>query len=370
VSARFVFASLLALTARAGDLPQGQLIEGVDCTADATQSYALYIPSLYRAAVPSAVVIAFDPGGRGRVPVERFQKAAEMYGYIVAGSNNSRNGSLERSVAAAQAMWRDVAARFTIDSKRIYSAGMSGGARVAMNLALGAAKPENIGGAKPESFFAGVIACSAGFPDATPRKTVPFAVFGTAGTEDFNYLEMRALDRELISPHRVVIFEGGHAWLSSDLAVEAIEWMEIQAMRSGRRAKDPALIDRVFAKRSASIGPGDYVASVALAADFEGLHDVVPIAESKAVRDAIKHDRELEQREERLSVELNTLAQGDLRALRTQLKDLKKRAGAPDDSPDRRMARRIVAGFSMGVRESGPSVNPELRKLVEELRKP
>ena len=121
-------------------------------------------------------------------------------------------------------MSADLDARFHIDEKRVYTAGLSGGARVAMMVALGTGK------------IAGVIASSAGWPDAVPRKSAPFAVFGTAGTDDFNYLEMRQLDRTLTTPHRVAIFDGGHTWLSSELAMEALEWMELQAMKSGLRA--------------------------------------------------------------------------------------------------------------------------------------
>ena len=60
-----------------------------------------------------------DPGGRGRTPVERYQAAAEKYGYIVAGSKNSRNGSWQASTDAVAAMTKDVAARFTVDAKRV-----------------------------------------------------------------------------------------------------------------------------------------------------------------------------------------------------------------------------------------------------------
>ena len=108
---------------------------------------------------------------------------------------------------------------------------------------------------------------------------MPFAVFGTAGTEDFNYLEMRFLDRALTTLHRSpTIFEGGHTWLSSELAVEAVEWMEIQAMKSGRRERDNALIENFFAKRSveASSQSGDKetcLALSALVAHFSGLKD-------------------------------------------------------------------------------------------------
>ena len=50
--------------------------------------------------------------------------------------------------------------------------------------------------------IAGVIPCSAGFPDAQTRKSAPFVIFGTGGTEDFNYLEMRRLDRALTTASR------------------------------------------------------------------------------------------------------------------------------------------------------------------------
>ena len=366
---------VLALVARAEDLPTGRIIDDVKCAADLSQGYALYVPSNYSPDRPWSVIFAFDPRARGRTPVERFQAAAEMYGYVVAGSNNSRNGAWEASMASIQAMSLDVGQRFAIDPKRMYTAGLSGGARVAMQVALGTGK------------IAGVIASSAGFPDARPRKTVPFAVFGTAGTEDFNYLEMRKLDRALTTPHRVAIFEGGHTWLSSGLAVEALEWMEIQAMKSDRRAREEALIEKIFAARAAqAAAQGSHqnacLALEALAADFEGLKDVSQFAaraaelrRQKAGRDKLKKEREEEEREERLLVALAEL-EGDLgdpakrresfAQLRDRLVNLSRKANAPEDSPERRMARRVLRGTMVGSVERVK--DPEYRKLLEALR--
>lgn len=56
-------------------------------------------------------LIAFHPGARGRAMVEKFQAAAEQYGYIVAGSNNSRNGPWPVSAAAVEAMSNDLGQR-------------------------------------------------------------------------------------------------------------------------------------------------------------------------------------------------------------------------------------------------------------------
>lgn len=364
-----------ALYVWAEDLPAGRIIDVVKCAADPSQSYALYVPSNYSATRRWNVIFAMDPGARGRIPVTQFQVAAETYGYIVAGSNNSRNGSWNNSLLAVQAMAADVGKRFVIDPKRMYAAGMSGGARVAMQVALATNQ------------MAGVIASSAGYPDSEPRKSVPFAIFATAGTEDFNYLELRKLDRALKSPHHLAIFEGGHGWLSSDLAVEAVEWMEIQAMKSGRRPKDDALLEKMFAKRVAQLAAesGDAAALVAvegLVSDFEGLKDVSEYAtraaalrRQKPVLEALKKERSEEQREERMITELATLENdlGDadkrgssLAQLKSLLSNLSRESNAADDSTTRRLARRVLRGTIVGSIERVK--DPEYQKVLDALR--
>src|SRR5580765_5850010 len=76
-------------------LARGQIVDDVKCTDDATESYSLYLPSAYSPDRPWPLLMGFHPGARGRAIVEKYQAAAERYGYIVAGSNNSRNGSWE-----------------------------------------------------------------------------------------------------------------------------------------------------------------------------------------------------------------------------------------------------------------------------------
>jgi poly(3-hydroxybutyrate) depolymerase len=167
-------ATLAGGWAQGESLPLGQIIDEVQCAADASQRYSLYLPSNFTPLRRWPVILAYDAGGRGRRAVERYKEAAEKYGYIVAGSNNSRNGPWEISLTAAKAMTGDVDKRFPIDPKRVYTAGMSGGARVAMKLAL------------DSDLIAGVFASSAAFPDE-PRESVRFPIFGSAGTNDFNH---------------------------------------------------------------------------------------------------------------------------------------------------------------------------------------
>jgi len=181
VKAAVLFAALRASVAAAQDLPRGQIVDEVKCAGDPSQSYALYLPSSYSPNRSWSLLVGFHPAARGRAIVETYRAAAEQYGFIVAGSNNSRNGPWQVSGASAQAMSADLGQRFAIDEKRFYLTGLSGGARVALQFALA------------NKVIAGVIASSAGYPDSQPRKTLPFALFGTAGTEDFNYIEMRLL---------------------------------------------------------------------------------------------------------------------------------------------------------------------------------
>ena len=89
-----------------------------------------------------------------------------------------------------------------------------------------------------KGLYAGVIASSAAFPFPNPPDKLGFPVFGTAGTEDFNYVEMQQFDRFMKSTHKVRVFTGGHTWPTTDLAMEAIEWLELQAMKSGVAARD------------------------------------------------------------------------------------------------------------------------------------
>jgi len=87
---------------------------------------------------------------------------------------------------------------------------------------------------------AGVTACGAGFRLATaqrPSRDTPFVFFATVGIRDFNFSELPGLDKTLTNlrlTHRVKVFNGGHQWPPKELAAEALEWMEIQAMKSGR----------------------------------------------------------------------------------------------------------------------------------------
>jgi pimeloyl-ACP methyl ester carboxylesterase len=309
--------------------------------------------------------------------VETYAAAAERYGYIVAGSNVSRNGPWSVSVTALQAMLDDLGRRFSIDPQRIYLTGLSGGARVALEVALAGNK------------VAGVIASSAGYPDSKPRASVAFPLFATTGTDDFNYVEMRLLDRKLTSPHFLAIFDGGHALPPDDVAQDAIEWMELQAMRSGRRGKDEASIDRLLDKRRQQIaGSVDPVKTVyllsALVSDFNGLRDVSveerrasELSKQRDVKKALSQDRAAVDDEWRTieqiygleaSLQDETRHDVSLMQLRDRLSKLARKAAEQDDSAERRQARRMLRAVSVGA--AGRVQDRAYLALVEESVRP
>ena len=374
VSVLLLIALAGARAASAQDLPRGTIVDDVKCADDPTQSYALYLPSTYSRAQAWSLLLGFHPAARGRAIVEKYRDAAERYGYIVAASNTSRNGPMAASAASVRAMSLDLGQRFAIDADRLYLTGLSGGARVAMQVALG------------KNNIAGVIASSAGYPDARPRSSVAFPVFGTAGTDDFNYLEMRQLDRKLTSPHSLAIFTGGHTLPPDAVAVEAIEWMELQAMKNGRRKRDEALIDRLLEKRRSRIAESSNPAATvhlldAFAADFTGLRDVAAeaarardLARQPDIKKALARERADDDSEARRLDAIFELEAGlrdparhneSLYRLRDELTRVAKIAGGDTDSPERSQARRVLRTISGAAAERVD--DPEYRALLDQI---
>ena len=88
------------------NLEPGKIVERVVCAKNLEQSYALYLPSNYSPDRAWSIVFVFDPGARGKIPVELMKEAAERYGFIAVASNNSRNGPWKMEFDAADAMVR------------------------------------------------------------------------------------------------------------------------------------------------------------------------------------------------------------------------------------------------------------------------
>jgi predicted esterase len=390
-----------ALPPAQSELPRGQIIESVVCAGDPKQSYALYLPANYTETRHWPVLYAFDPAARGKVPVERYREAAEKFGWIVAGSNNSRNGNLQSSLDAWNGMVTDTTSRFAIDQRRAYATGFSGGARVALIFAI-----------QCNSCLAGVIASGAGFPGATePAAKMQFAIFSTAGLDDFNFAEIKLLEEKLSRvniTHQTEVFEGRHEWPPAPVAESAIGWMELMAMKSGRRDRDESLIHAWSAARlkqaegfEDSKRPYDaYRVYLELSVSLKGLRDVSEfetranqLGNSREVRDEIRDEQQQIQKQRDLEREIGTLTAAGERAriqetdqrptntgrdndegfdpnsrLHSVLTKLNRDAKAESDSATRRVARRVLEGEFILLVERGQPILQSGKNYDEAVR--
>ena len=76
----------------------GKVHEHISCSANTLFTYALYLPSACNNRFDKStvqkrfpVILAFDPHGDGSLPVKRFSSLAGKYGFILMGSNDSKN---------------------------------------------------------------------------------------------------------------------------------------------------------------------------------------------------------------------------------------------------------------------------------------
>jgi len=351
-------------------LTPGVLFRKITAKADPSQSYALYIPSTYSADKTWPIVYAFDPAARGAVPVELMKDAAERYGYIIVGSNNSRNGSRKLEAAAADAMLKDTHARFLVDDRRLYFAGFSGGARLAAQIA------QNCGCA------AGVLLSGAGFlPKAPVSPDGSFAVFAATGTYDFNYPEIIRMDEQLgklAQPHFLRRFEGPHQWAPAEAMNEALAWFRLQAMKYGRETRDNTFVQEQFQLETQHAQKfeqsGDLYAAWSevrqALAGFDGLADVTALRghsqsleHEKSVRDGAKREhQDFDDQaglQNDISAALSSLAAGggqlaDMRsAVEQQISGLRSRAEHEKREERRRVLKRALSGIFVQAMEAG-----------------
>jgi predicted esterase len=282
---------------RLADVRPGEAAERVRSASDTAQEYAVYLPPGYTPERAWPVLFAMDPRGRAMVPMRLFRLAAGRLGWIVLSSYNTASDvSVDPNAPAVAAMLADAQRELRIDPSRLYLAGFSGTARAAWSIALG--MPDHV---------AGIIGFGAGLPGEAPFLMIRggirfgFAYFGGAGNEDFNYDEVRTLDRRLDGTgleHRFAAYAGPHSWPPAEVCSEAIEWMELLAVKRGLARHPDAWVDSLLAVTAARAeereAAGDRVGALsrwrAAAADFAGLRDV---SRARARADALARDREV-----------------------------------------------------------------------------
>jgi hypothetical protein len=226
---------------------QTDVILTIKCDADTTQFYSVCLPLNYSQSQKYPVLFMFDPAARGKFAAGLYQKAATDYGFIIIASNNSRNGPINESLNAANAVFTDAFKKYNIDNRHIYLTGFSGGARLATTIALQA------------NGIAGIIACGASFGQPVPKTKFDWTFAGIAGTQDFNYVEMQVAAQQLqatASVNSLQTFNGPHRWPPEDVFYSQLLWSYLLHRKStsdGLLPKYKALINELIAKSNSLI---------------------------------------------------------------------------------------------------------------------
>jgi pimeloyl-ACP methyl ester carboxylesterase len=359
-----------------GLLSRAQLTDSVRCSTDPTQSYALYIPAKgNKVAMP--VAYCFDPHGSGILPVRKYKALADAYGFILVGSNNSKNGN---DWATTETIWQQLAAdtrnRLKIDSRRVYAIGFSGGAKVASYVAI------------QHPGIAGVIAGGAGLPDGVSAGDFPFSFTAIAGQGDMNLTELVAISDALDKTrtrHRLILFDGKHEWAPVNTMGLAFAGLQFDAMRAAVMPKDNLAINSYVAGSKKRLRAYQLTSQLIKAAqecnlsvtDLDGLSRQVTWFRQQAAALATNpeylNQRQVQQ--DLLTTEQNTKAeymqhfqQGDDAYWTTTIHDLQTKSvghTAPEQMYQRLLAYLSLAFYSISNQMITGNDNVQARRFIE-----
>lgn len=231
----------LSLLSQNNRFEKGIVIDTVWIDKSPDESFSLYLPKQYEPEKPTPAIFIFEPMARGKTGIQPFISAAETYGYILICSNNSKNGPYELNFAVANKLFSQAEILFKIDQKRIYTAGFSGGGRLAATLAIQSDKIQ------------GVVSCGAGFnlnSRALP-STQNFSYVSIMGDEDMNYHELQFTEtylKKTQTSFELFTFDMNHRWPDQDQILLACDWLQLEAYKKQLLAKDSTDIRRIYTK--------------------------------------------------------------------------------------------------------------------------
>ncbi len=226
------------------NLKTGEILQ-LKCKGDTAQSFALYLPAKYASDKNLPVIFFFDPHAKGSLPLELYKDLGEKYSCILLGSNSSKNGNTQqRSDEIINTLLSEAADRLNFDSKKMYTAGFSGGARVASSAAIFSGK------------IRATILCGGGFPQLKSDIRNKFDLIGFAGNEDFNLTELMNLDTAVSQSdirHHLIVFDGKHDWPKKEVMEDGFLFLRFNEMKDGLAAKDDSLVKDFVLKNEKDI---------------------------------------------------------------------------------------------------------------------
>jgi dienelactone hydrolase len=239
------------------------------CKDAPEHSYVYYLPRAYTPDKRWPILYCFSPNADGASFAKLYRDACEEAGWILAASNNARNGPWPPIEAAIRAMWKDTHERFSIDDRRVFTTGWSGGGRMALLFSM----LHPVAGAAP---IGGGAATDI---DRGTKATAVFLVRGDrdpAAEDEQAGLEKRM--REEGFRFALKRFAGAHELPSKKVAREAVRWLAAE-----KPQPDPEAAARALAEGTRALEETNYKTAIpALLTAFRK-------GEAEVARDAREH---------------------------------------------------------------------------------
>jgi len=226
------------------ELNINKIISHNNIITDTTVSFSYFLPKEYNGKDDFPVIFFFDPHGNGNLPLNNYSTLANKHKYIFIGINGIRNGQpVNYTYNIFTTVLSEVKNRFAIDKNRIFTAGFSGGAKLAMIFAQKV--PDVIG----------VIACGASLTMSDNTKPDYYYV-GIVGDKDFNYLEVQqtlVIYEKLNFDFTSIIFNGEHQWPLINSFDMALNGFDIYSIKTKKISKNKELINNIWETMNDSI---------------------------------------------------------------------------------------------------------------------
>ncbi len=203
-------------------LKNGEIIEKLICKDAKNYSYALYLPQQWDSTKSFPSIFLFDAHARGIKICMLFKDLADKYSYILAASNESKNGiAFENSDDMYSNILNDLSTHVKIDRNRIYCSGFSGGGKIACMLA------------QKHNEIKGIIALSGAVTLQNFENNSKLFMISIAGNKDFNYsdllMEHNAYTKKGIR-NQFIVFNGKHEYPSQNALEEAFIYIQSKAI--------------------------------------------------------------------------------------------------------------------------------------------
>jgi poly(3-hydroxybutyrate) depolymerase len=208
------------------------IYSNIKCNLDPSASFALYLPPGYNQDQKLPAIVFFDPQANGSLPLKMYRSLAGKFGFILIGSNDSKNGiPVDESDRIARLLVKELVSRFSANEKLITLAGFSGGGKAA------------IAAAEKDSTITSVIYAGAASPFRAASHSL--SLLGFAGKGDMNYTDLLLFDQSLEKtnvPHLLIEWNGKHEWPDSSVFGDAFYWLSFLAMKNNLQSKDGNMI--------------------------------------------------------------------------------------------------------------------------------